>query len=248
MLKLSFHWRVVDVDPDDSRSSVRSRLATGFRRLGAGLRLFDRELELPMNAPSDTQSYHLEFQTPAELDCSALALPGASGGDRTTGMVDVTRQPVAHAHGHYTVPPGDPARAILTTPSRGLWTHTVLASVVTAIFYGAGRLLPGGMDAMQESGAADALLLAVAAVVIGLAAGRRESALAAWALAPLRLVMFVHSAVLAMWAAAVAGELNDPWFASLWTACAVVSALWLLVMLIPPAIARFTADGGPTLS
>lgn len=235
VLKLAFHWRV---EPDAHESSLAGRFSKPMRRLGAALRVVARSIELPMNAPSDARSYHLEFQTPAELDCGELRLPDAESTPQTAAMVDGTGQPVAHVHAHYDVPPRESARAKLVTPRRGPWTHAFLAALTAALFFGLGALLPGGMGALQTSEAADALLLAVAAVVIARAAGRRESALAAWSLGPLRFTLFAHSAVLSVWAAAVALGLEDPLFRSAWNVCAVVSGAWVLIMALAPGIAR----------
>lgn len=235
VLKLAFHWRV---EPGPAESTLTGRLSRPVRRLFAGLRAVARSIELPMNAPSDARSYHLEFQTPAELDCGELRLPAAAGVPPAGALVDGTGQPVAHVHAHYDLPPVDSARAKLVTPRRGPWTHAFLASLTTAVFFVLGAVLPGGMGALQTSGAADALLLAIAAVVIARAAGRRESALSAWSLGPLRFILFVHSAVLSGWAAAVALGLEAPWFRTAWNVCAVGSCFWVLVMVLAPGIAR----------
>lgn len=240
VLKLAFHWRV---EPGPAESTLTGRLSRPVRRLFAGLRAVARSIELPMNAPSDARSYHLEFQTPAELDCGELRLPAAEGGPPAAALVDGTGQPVAHVHAHYDLPPLESARAKLVTPRRGPWMHAFLASLTTALFFVLGGLLPGGMGALQTSGAADALLLAIAAVVIARAAGRRESALSAWSLGPLRFTLFVHSATLSAWAAAVALGLEPPWFRSAWNVCAVVSCLWVLIMALTPGIARVLGAG-----
>jgi hypothetical protein len=240
ILKLAFHWRV---EPDPHEQTVAEIVSRPFRRLGAALRAVSRSIELPMNAPSDARSYHLEFQTPAELDCGELRLPAPEGATPTAAMVDRSGQPVAHVLAHYDVPPRDSARAKLMTPRRGPWTHAFLASLTAGLFFGLGAVLPGGMGALQTSGAADALLLAIAAVVIARAAGRRESALAAWSFGPLRLTLFTHSAVLSAWAAAVALGLEAPWFKSAWNACAVISAAWVLIMALTPVIAKIASAG-----
>lgn len=226
VVKISFHWRI---------EPAERRLALWWSRMLTSIRAVDREIELPMTAPSDTASYHLEFQTPQELDCTGLELPTSSGPSRP-GMRDESGLPVAHVHGAFSIPPTGLARASLSVPRRGLWTYALLATAVTMGTIWGILALPGGMTAVRGSPEASAaVLLALPALLIGLAAGRRESALAAWMLGPLRLTMLTCSLILFLLGWTLVGKLQDPWHIWLWqAAAAVVTTLFLALVVVGP--------------
>ena len=225
VVKLSFHWRI--------EAAAGGLVQVAFDRLSVGLRFRSRLIELPMTAPSDARSYHLEFQTPPELTCTGLKLPLAAGEQWHPSMVDQTGQPVAHVHGTFARPPGETASVSLGVSSRGLWTYAVLSSFLTAAIMWLAIGLPGAKSAlMASSDGAAALLLAVPAVFIGLGAGQKENALAAWMLGPLRVIMFVCALGLLAVAGSVVGVLHEPWCTGLWWAIASFSSLCFGLLVI----------------
>jgi hypothetical protein len=228
LLKLAFHWRIEKSTPSGGRL---------HERVACGLGWASRSIELPMTAPGYSASYHLEFQTPAELDCVRLELPADHG--LQPGALDVSGQPVAHAHAAFPEPPAGSARVHLHVPARGIWLHAALSAFVTAVVMWLAIGLPGATATLmgRPDGAA-ALLLGIPAVLISLAAGRGENALSAWMLAPVRAFMLACSAGLVAVAASMVGHLHEPWRAVLWWVVAVAASVLLVAMLVPPVVRR----------
>ena len=225
ILKISFHWRI------EAETGGVAPLA--LQRLRVSFRFRSRLILLPMMAPSDARSYHLEFQTPPELTCTGLTLPKVSGEEWLPSMVDTTGQPVAHVHGTYARPPGETAFVSLGVSSRGLWTYALLSTFLTAVIMWLAIGLPGAKVALMASAdGAAALLLAVPAVFIGLGAGQKENALAAWMLGPLRLIMLTCALGLFAVAGSLVGVLHEPWCTVLWWTVALVSSVSFVLLVI----------------
>ncbi|TFC25613.1 hypothetical protein E3O25_13585 [Cryobacterium sp. TMT1-3] len=224
ILKVSFHWRI---EPAEG-----GYFTLALHRLRASLRFASRSIELPMTAASDASSYHLEFQTPDGLDCSRLELP-SGGRVESPGMLDASGQPVAHVHATYAHPPTGTARILLKVSRSGLSANATLSTFLTATIMWLAILLPGAKTALIDSAdGAAALILAAPALLIGLTAGQRESALAAWGLGPLRFIILSCSMGLFAVAGSVVGVLHEPWSTALWWTVASAASLFLFLLLV----------------
>ena len=219
VVKFSFHWSVQL--PADA--SVGARLTRPLAAFG----LRTTTLAVPMMNASDTESYHLEFRTPPELDCISLSLAGSSSETAT----DTSGQAIAHAHGRFETGHAATAEVELLVRRRGAWRATWGAAVVTAIVSVLAVALPGAAEVLRDSGnGGSALMLAAPALLIGLAAARRESSLSSWLLSPLRSVTIGFALGLFAMAGSIVGGLTSPWIDLLWWAMAAVSSVVALVL------------------
>jgi hypothetical protein len=138
---------------------------------------------------------------------------------------------VVHAVAPYPDEPDDDAVVELRVPWDGLRATTFFVALTTSATILLGKLLPGAQDALLEaSDGAAALLLALPAVVLALAAVRRESALEAALLGPLRSVLLVCAFFLFACAGSVVGVLHEPWRTWLWMGGGSISSV-LAVLL-----------------
>lgn len=213
IVKFSFHWGVRP--PVDAR--LRSRLARPLAAFG----LTTTTLQVPMMNAADTESYHFEFRTPPELDCVALTLAGST----SAASRDVSGEPVAHAHGIFDSGHASVASVELRVQRRGAWRLTWWAAVVTAVISVLAVALPGASSVLRDSdNGGAALMLTAPALLIGLAAARRESSLSSWLLSPLRFANVMFALGLFAMAASIAGGLVSPYVDVLWWSVAVVSS------------------------
>ncbi|WP_148050105.1 hypothetical protein [Frigoribacterium sp. PhB107] len=231
ILKFSFHWEVrppVDTSP-------LTRLARPLVAFG----LTTATLTVPMMNASDAESYHLEFRTPPELDCVALTL---LGGASPTAR-DVGGEAVAHAHGRFETGHASTAEVELRVRRRGAWRLTWAAALVTSAISVFAVALPGAASVLRDSeNGGSALMLAAPALLIGLAAARRESSLSSWMLSPLRSVNVAFALGLFAMAGSIVGGLVAPWIDVLWWTVASVSTVVALLLTVAN---RVRASGVP---
>ncbi len=229
VLKWSANWHITK-----GPMSMRDRWAAA-----AGIETVN--LRIPTRGLSSTASYHLEVHLPSELAAVRLALPQADvpGG----GMVDETRNPVAHVYGAYPETPGE-QDAILgfVVPWRGLRVQAAFASAFTAAVFLAGILLPNALPTLlRAGGGAAGLLLAAPGALMAVRAGAHENVVASQVLAPLRKVMYGCALLLTAAAGSVVGQLVHPWVTALWVAGALVSGGAFSVLIW----AKYGRAGGP---
>lgn len=223
VLKFSYHWHI-------PRPSWKDRLRAPL----VAARFVPRKVLVPMDAAHATRSYHLEFQTPPELQCYALRLPAADGMAKAGSALDTQGMPVAHAHSRYFQQPEKSAEVHLDVPVRGAGLATLMATLFTGLVVGLGLWLPNARENwMDSSDAAIAILLAAPAIYFGLLAVRNESALATSTFRFLRTVMFLSALSLFLVAVSIVGKLEESLQNGLW----FVVALWNLL------VALFLATG-----
>jgi hypothetical protein len=198
------------------------------RLLGAaGLRTL--KVRFALSNPTGSASHHLEVGIPAALTCIRLAMPSLQGVDRNTQ--DLVAGEVVHAVAAYPDDPDGDAVVELRVPWAGLRATTFLVAMITFVTLLLGEFLPGAQNALlaAKDGAA-ALLLALPAVVLALAAVRRESALEAALLGPLRLIVLTCALILFACAGSLVGVLHQPWRTSLWIGGCGVTGLFALIL------------------
>jgi hypothetical protein len=221
ILKFSFHWEV--------RPPVHASLITRLARPLVAFGLTSATLSVPMMNASDAESYHLEFRTPPELDCVALTL---LGGTSPTAR-DVGGEAVAHAHGRFETGHASTAEVELQVRRRGAWRLTWAAAVVTAATSALAIGLPGAASVLRDSeNGGSALMLAAPALLIGLAAARRESSLSSWMLSPLRTVNVAFALGLFAMAGSIVGGLVTPWIDVLWWTVAGASTIVAVLLTV----------------
>lgn len=199
------------------------------KRLWGAAGLSTLEVAFSLSNPTGSASHHLEVGIPPALACTRLAMPSVKAVDRNTQ--DMMVGGVVHAVAAYPDDPEDDAFIELRVPWDGLRATTFFIALTTFVTIGLGKFLPGAQDALlQANDGAAALLLALPAVVLVLVAARRESALEAALLGPLRLIVLTCALLLFACAASVVGVLHEPWRAALWiSGCAVTGVLAILL-------------------
>lgn len=202
VLKYSYHWEL-------DKATIRERLQAPFLAIGAL-----RRIPIAAEQPAAARSYHMEFHTPDEFECSALVLPAADDSATVTdGHIDATNKPMAHAHATYVDEPSDDPYVMVRLPSRGLWLATTLAVVFTASILGGIQFWDYAKSVWTNAPeAAAALLIAAPAVFFGLIASGREHRLARHALGFLRGLLFVCTASLFVLATSIVGQLDGEIF------------------------------------
>lgn len=223
VLKFAYHWETV----------ARERTPLGWSVLVAfGFTL--GLLRIPLTGPSDTASYHLEFQTPPRLECALLQLPegyvrvGPAGPERDTSGISV-----AHVHATYNRPPESPfAWVELAVPRTGIWATAAATALFTFLTGFLSLVVPGVLDTLvAASGSAAAILIALPAIVVGLALASTESVVSSRLLRPLRRTTILCCALLVAMAAGLVGGLEGAALRSVWWVAAGVSGL-LVVMFV----------------
>lgn len=197
VLKYSYHW---DLGPAEKDERLRAPLLA----IGAM-----REIPLPADMPAATRSYHLEFHTQHEFECSALVLPAGNGSPAVSnGHIDVTNKPMAHAHASYDEQPTVDPYVTVRLPARGLWLSTTLATLFTLGIFGGIEFLPFAKHWWTTApDSAAALLIAAPAVFFGLIASGREHRLVRHALGFLRGILLFCAASLFVLASSIVGKL-----------------------------------------
>lgn len=195
-----------------------------MRRLSGAAGLTSLEVSFALSNPNGSASHHLEVNIPSALRCSRLVMPSVQTADRNTE--DVMAGGVVHAVAGYPDEPDGDAVVELSVPWAGLRATTFLVAFTTFVITFLGKVLPGAQEALlaANDGAA-ALLLALPAVVLALVATRRETALEAVLLGPLRLMVFACALLLFACAASVVGVLHEPWRTMLWCGAIAVSGV-----------------------
>lgn len=232
ILKFSFSWELVS-----------AKLRDTFR-LRSLLGLTPAELEIPMIMPDGTASYHLEFHTPLELECSKLRLPAVVTDDvkqdlvQTHAAADDDRAPIAHVHGTFDAPPEEQHATVeLYLPFRGLKATATTAIFTVATIFALALFLPGAVEALRSSSdGAVALLLAVPAAFIGYLAATRESTLVAATHRPLRGMTLLSSWSLLAMAGSIVGGLQIGWLHALWITGLMVNGSMLVVTISPHTV------------
>ncbi|WP_147440442.1 hypothetical protein [Mycetocola tolaasinivorans] len=220
VLKFSYHWVIPP-----------RKWATFIMDIGVAVGLANLKVGLPMHMPAGTRSYHLEFQTPPELDIRALSLPADPAINNATTSVDSSGIPVAHVHHSYTRVPAGDAHAQLRVPMRGLWTSAVLAALLTTTVFILALNVDGAISKLtDEGGNAAALFLAAPAVFIGFLVARTEHTFSSRVLNPLRAMLIVCALLLfAMAGSIVIGQqrldLPSLWCAGAWISGVIAGAL-----------------------
>lgn len=218
VLKFSYHWHI-------ARPSWKDRARAPL----VAARFAPRKVLVPLDAAHAARSYHLEFQTPPELQCYALRLPTAEGMAAGGSGLDERGMPVAHAHSQYATQPSKSAEVYLDVPIRGAGLATLLATAFTGLVVGLGLFLPNARDNWSDSSdAAIAILLAGPAIYFGLLAVRNESALATSTFRFLRTVLFLSALSLFLVAVSIVGKLVTPLQDLLWFSL----AFWNLLVAI----------------
>lgn len=225
VLKFAYDWHVEGLPPKHFFRSLQ--VAFGWSR---------RTLEVPLEAASAAASYHLEFQTPPEVRCTLLRLPGQSGSD---GLFDDSRKPVTHVHGRYDQQPEEDGELVVDLPFRGIrMTATVATgfSFLTALL---ALLLPGAEAVWRSEPEGPATVLLVApAVLLALVASRGESALVREPMNILRFVVFSSAVSLFLVAASLVGELQDGWLRALWWGVTVWNGALCAALLVGRGISE----------
>ena len=224
VVKFSFHWAV---RPLARRDRVRRPLAAfGLSTL---------TLDIPMMNPADAESYHLEFRTPPELACVSLRL----GGSSSSAAVDMSGEPVAHAHGSFDTAHDAVAKVEVRVRRQGPWHVTWAATCLTAVVSWAAIGLPGASSVLRDTGnGGPAILLAAPALLIGLASARSESSLSTWLLTPLRLVNVAMALGLFAMAASIVGGLLYPWNDILWCSVALGATAAFITLTVGHRLVR----------
>lgn len=227
VLKFSYDWHVEGVPAGKLWDSFK--VAVGWST---------REMVVPLEAPSATASYHLEFQTPPEARCRLLSIPG--GGD---GSFDDSRRPVMHAHASYTAPPETEGEAVIDLPFRGLRSIVLMAALFTLLVTVGALVLPGAERVWRSEPEGPATVLLVApAILFALLATRGESALIREPMNVLRAGLFVSGISLFLVAASLVGELKDVWLQTLWIVVAVVNGALVVCLVVGWRISERRSD------
>lgn len=187
----------------------------------ASLGIRPAELELPVLGAGDAHSFHLELHVPDEIECSFLSLPLPRPPRPTTGALDDTLGPVAHVHGSYDFPWDEEEEmeagfASLTTTARGTSGVATLTSIATFLFFLLSVALPGAMDTLKHTSDPSAVLLTLPAVALTVFLGVREHELASVLLGPVRFIIGMCAALLALAATSLAWDLREPWLDRFW--------------------------------
>lgn len=193
----------------------------------AGLRTL--KVRFALSNPTGSASHHLEVGIPAALICTRLEMPSVQMVDRNTQ--DLMAGGVVHAVAAYPDDPDEDAVVELHVPWPGLRATTFVVVLTTFTTLLLGEFMPGAQNALlaAKDGAA-ALLLALPAVVVALTAARRESALEAALLGPLRIVVLACALLLFACAASLVGVLHQPWRAGLWIGgCGVTGVVAIIL-------------------
>jgi hypothetical protein len=200
-----------------------------IKRLWGAAGLGTLKVAFALSNPTGSASHHLEVGVPPALACTRLAMPSVHTVDRNTQ--DTMVGGVVHAVAAYPDDPIDDAVIELRVPWAGLRATTFFVALTTSVIIGLGRFLPGAQDALLKANdGAAALLLALPAVVLVLAAARRESALEAALLGPLRLIVLICALILFACAASVVGVLHEPWRAALWISGFAVTGMLAILL------------------
>lgn len=217
VLKYSHHAKL----QPDGLSPVRRLLGA------AGLRTLD--VAFSLSNPAGSASHHLEVAVPPALACTRLSMPSVQRVDRNTQ--DMMVGGVVHAAAAYPDDPNADAVIQLRVPWEGLRATSFFVALTTAVTIGLGKFLSGAQDALLKANdGAAALLLALPAVGLALAAARRESALEAALLGPLRLIVITCAMLLFACAGSVVGVLHEPWRSALWIGGCVITGLFAVLL------------------
>ncbi|MGW8566673.1 hypothetical protein [Isoptericola sp. NPDC055881] len=203
----------------------------------ASLGIRPAPLELPVLGAGDARSFHLELHVPAEIECDALVLPFPRPPRLITGVLDESLEPVAHVHGSYDFPWDDEEAeqagfAYLTTTPRGTTGVATLTSVATFLFFLLAATLPGAMKTLEHASDPSAVLLTLPAVALTVFLGVREHELASVLLGPVRFIIGMCAALLALAATSLAWDLREPWLHLFWWAALVTSGASVLGLLV----------------
>lgn len=196
---------------------------SAYKRWRGALGLSRLPIAFQLSNPAGAASHHLEVSVPPALSCPMLRMPGVNI-DRNTR--DASDGGVVHTASSYTDDPGEPAVAEFEVPWRGTRATTCLVSATTFMILFLGIVLPGAQEALLEAAdGAAALLLAVPAVAVAFAAGRRESAVESILLGPLRFCILFCAFLLLASAASVVGVLCEPLRILLWSSGSALSGM-----------------------
>lgn len=203
----------------------------------ASLGIRPATLELPVLGAGDARSFHLELHMPAEIECDILGLPFPRPPRAITGVLDESFEPVAHVHGSYDFPWDDEegeqtGLASLTTAPRGTTRVATLTSVATFLFFLLAETLPGAMKTLEHASDPSTVLLTLPAVALTVFLGVREHELASVLLGPVRFIIGMCAALLALAAASLAWDLREPWLHLFWWAALVTSGASVLGLLV----------------
>ncbi|MCF6378156.1 hypothetical protein L2K70_11135 [Nocardioides KLBMP 9356] len=216
VLKYSHHAKQ---SADDASARRRWLGAAGLSTL---------PVKFTLSHPTGAASHHLEVTVPGDLSCSSLRMPGPVEDRNTTDSSDAG---VVHGAASYEVEPDKPAFVEFTVPWAGMRATTWLVSSVTFAVTFLGLLLPGAQQALLDAAdGAGAVLLAVPAVAVAFAAGRRESEVESVLLGPLRVWVTTCALSLFACACSIVGVLHDPFRTWLWAIGALASMTVALVL------------------
>jgi hypothetical protein len=249
VVQYRFHAAVTPAgDPEEA---VPGRLRRASLRVGCAFGYASAPVDLPVPGAADAADYALEVHAPAGLQCDGLTLPPAPGAQVED---DASYGSVAYASGAYRYVPGpdartgeprDAARLRLAVPVAGLRLTAALGSVCTAAVFGAGQALPQGraaLDGDREGGVA--VLLALAAMALGLLARRDGNPVTAAVLLPLRVVVVLCAVLLGAGACSLVVGLRSPYVDVLWWSAAAIATLVAVPLVAAlPEVRPRTAPG-----
>ncbi|MCS4277337.1 hypothetical protein M2390_002541 [Mycetocola sp. BIGb0189] len=230
VVKFSYHWVI------EEEQSIKARFLNLFVAIGWA----EKEIVINMHMPHATASYHLEFQTPPQLDVRSLHLPSSDVPNPVFGptLDDDSGVPVAHVHGAYGFLPKDDAIVRLAVPWRGLRVVTLFVTSLTALIFFLALFLDGATPTLREVGGnAAALFLAVPAVFISFLASTPENVSASRALVPLRIMLMTCALLLFAMAGSLVGKLHLGPLLLLWWV-GLITSLVLAFLLASAGLVR----------
>lgn len=215
LVKISYLWSM-----DRLRRVTASQLLSSMH-----------QFQLPMTAPSDAGSYHLELVVPDGVRCSAVELPASRHRVLRRSFVGF-RDTAVHVHNAYDEPPRVDARVELTS-LRSPAHYQAIGALFVTFLVAWGLVYFADAERVASSSANGlSLLLSLPALYFGLSAARHGSSLADALNRPFRWLLLVSGILLFLFAGAPvvidsAGALHVAWLGIAYVATLVFAGAGL---------------------
>ncbi len=206
-----------------------------------------RSIQLPMNAPSDAQSYHLEVRLPANVRCLGMSIPGSielaftDDGNPETQIhedqeIGKTTDSTLHLRANYLIPPYRSAAWLELVGPRNdtFWVSIIggffiaVIGILLTVF--SASLPPEQADALGD--ATTALTLSVPAVFFGYISTQKDHLLGQPLTLVYRLVLLAYALILMIMAGASMFVLSSELLRGIWAGGAALGFIILVVLIL----------------
>ncbi|PPG02666.1 hypothetical protein C5E06_09440 [Pseudoclavibacter sp. RFBI5] len=189
------------------------------------------QLYLPLTAPSDAESYHLEFVVPSGVACTVLTLPKGSDSDGRHAALQ-RNDTSAHVHAKFLSAPARDGLVELTSLGSPAHLQAGLFLTFTASVLLAFAAWGDPIGLASSGGSAVSVLLSFPALLFGISAARHGSTLADNLAMPFRVTVGLCALLFFIFAAspvliATGTSLEFAW----WFLALAASVGWLLFLV-----------------